>query len=360
MKKPVLLTVSGNIPTDIHRQIALGRRPRADYLELARGLDADLLDYAAARSRAGWVGKVLSWLGWSNLLLAYACWKLRASYRVIVTDGEQIGLPLAGLLKISGGECPHHLMIVHIISVPKKMIFLNWFNVQTHIDRFLVYSRFQKRFIEKRWGVERGRVIWTAFMVDDGFFSPNKVKAARKARPRICAVGLERRDYATLVQAVRGLDIEVIIAAASPWSKYKDSSSGQILPNNVQRQKYSQFDLRQVYADAELLVMPLESVDFQAGVTAILEAFSMGKPVICSDVPGQQDVVVEGENGRYVRAGDPDDLRDTIVRLISDPEECARMGAAGRQLIESEMNLDNYVDRLAQIVCATIDETDAS
>jgi hypothetical protein len=34
----------------------------------------------------------------------------------------------------------------------------------------------------------------------------------------------------------------------------------------------------------------------------------MGKAVICSRVPGQTDVVVEGENGRYVPVGDPSAL----------------------------------------------------
>ena len=73
----------------------------------------------------------------------------------------------------------------------------------------------------------------------------------------------------------------------------------------------------------------------------------MGKAVICSRVPGQTDVVVDGENGRYVPAGDHAILRTEILRLLSDPEEAARLGANGRELIEREMNLDFYAQRLA-------------
>ena len=43
---------------DIREQIARGIRPRADYLELAHGLDADILDYTIARSKAGFIGAV--------------------------------------------------------------------------------------------------------------------------------------------------------------------------------------------------------------------------------------------------------------------------------------------------------------
>jgi len=35
MSKPVVLTVSGVIAADIREQIESGKRPRADYLELA-------------------------------------------------------------------------------------------------------------------------------------------------------------------------------------------------------------------------------------------------------------------------------------------------------------------------------------
>src|SRR6266496_1486301 len=73
MSKRVVLTVSGVIAADIREQIASGKRPRADYLELARGFNADLLDYAAARIIAGRAGAVLEKLVGPNLVLAYAC-----------------------------------------------------------------------------------------------------------------------------------------------------------------------------------------------------------------------------------------------------------------------------------------------
>ena len=95
------------------------------------------------------------------------------------------------------------------------------------------------------------------------------------------------------------------------------------------------------------MVMPLQDVKFQAGITAILEAMAMGKALICSRVPGQTDVVVEGENGRYVPSGDSVTLRTEISRLLAHPEEAARLGANGRKLVESEMNLDLYAQRLA-------------
>lgn len=347
MSKRVILTVSGHIQADIREQIAAGKRPKADYLELARSFDADLVDYAAARTIAGRTGALLEKLGGPNLVLAYACWKIRKSCQAIFTDGEQVGLPLAALLKFTPGpRRPRHLMIVHVISEPKKTAFLDWLGVQTAIDRFITYSRWQQRFIEERWKPGPGRVLWTPFMVDHVFFSPEQVKPASSSRRQICAVGLERRDYETLLRAVDGLDVHVVIAAASPWAKHAEGVATRTIPANVTVQKFTQHELRQLYADSSFMVMPLENVKFQAGVTAILECLAMGKAVICSRTPGQTDVISEDDNGRYVPPGDPAALRTEIERLLSQPEEAGRLGSNGRKLIEREMSLDLYVERL--------------
>lgn len=348
----VLLTVSGTIDPARPAQVAAGQRPAADYFEMAAAFDADLIDYPAARKEAGRLGRWLEKLGGPDLVLAWACFRRRAAYKVIFTDGEQVGIPLAGLLKFFGGRRrPKHLMIVHVLSVRKKEVFFDYLGIQSHVDTFFVYATAQKQFIQDRWHVPPERVVFTPFMVDSHFFSPQAVPGRTEGeRPEICAVGLERRDYPTLIEAVRGLDVHLIVAAASPWSKQADTTAGQDIPPNVTVQRFNQHELRQVYADSRFLVMPLFDVDFQAGVTAILEAMSMERAVICTRTAGQTDVIAEGQTGLYVSPGDVRALRAAIVRLIDHPDEAEAMGRAGRKLIEDEMSLDCYVDRLSAYV----------
>ncbi len=245
---------------------------------------------------------------------------------------------------------PRHLMIVHVISEPKKTVFLDWLGVQSAIDRFITYSRWQQRFIEERWKLGRDRVLWTPFMVDQEFFAPERVTPNSSARPQICAVGLERRDYETLLRAVEDLDVHVVIAAASPWSKRTEGVATRTIPSNVTVRKFTQYELRQLYADSCFMVMPLENVKFQAGVTAILECLAMGKAVICSRVPGQTDVVVEGENGRYVPPGDPSDPEHGDPPVAVEPRRGTQIGRqrpqAGRTPDESR-SLCRAIDRLS-------------
>jgi glycosyltransferase involved in cell wall biosynthesis len=353
----VLLTVSGTIPADIQTQIDRGLRPEADYVAMAREFGADLLDYAAARQVSGRFGRALEKIGGPNLLLAYACYRLRRRYRVIFTDGEQVGLPLAALLKFSGGAArPRHLMIVHILSVGKKRALIDALRPHSHIDTFFVYSTWQQQFIQQRWKLAPERVVFTPFMVDADFFAPQA--AARELvlpeidphKPLLCAVGLEFRDYPTLLTAVRDLDVQLVIAAASPWSKRRDSTADQEIPANVLVRRFSQHELRDLYAMSRFVVMPLVAVNFQAGVTAILEALAMARAVICTRTPGQTDVIIDGETGLYVPPADPHALREAIADLLAQPEEAARMGHNGRRLIEEQMSLAHYTKRLNRYV----------
>jgi glycosyltransferase involved in cell wall biosynthesis len=352
----VLLTVSGRIAPDVIDQIANGNRPAADYIAMAQAFQADLIDYNQAHQTAGLFGRLLEKVGGPNLLLAWNCYLLRKRYRVLFTDGEQVGLPLAFFLKFMNiGKRPRHLMIAHILSVRKKIFLLDWLRLASHIDVFFAYSTWQKNFIAGRWKLPPEKVQFTPFMVDANFFSPHQAKCGGyqppdPGRPLICAVGLEFRDYPTLIQAVKGLELQVVIAAASPWSKRTDTTTGQEIPDNVTVQRFTQYELRDLYAASRFIVLPLYNVNFQAGITSILEGMAMEKAVICSRTPGQTDAVIENETGIYVPPENSDALREAIIYLLENPHQADQFGKKGRQVVLEHMSLDCYVDRLLRYV----------
>lgn len=338
-----LVTVSTTIDPALEAEVLARRLPRIDYFEFARAFQADLLDYQTARRLTGWGGRLLEFIGGPNLRLAYAAFRQSKQYKVIFTDGEHVGIPLAFFCKLS--RCrPHHLMLVHVLSVYKKMIFFDLFHLQSHIDLFIVYSSRQRRFIEERWHLPEGKIAYTPFTVDTVFYAQDQITVT--PRRMICSAGRECRDYPTLIEAVRDLDVEVVIAAGSPYSKRRDTTKEVEIPPHVKVDQLGPRALRQAYADSLFVVVPLYNVDFQAGVTVILEAMSMGKAIICSRTLGQTDIVVHGETGLYVTPEDPAALRAAIDQLMADPDLAKRMGEAGRRRVENLMSLDLYIERL--------------
>jgi glycosyltransferase involved in cell wall biosynthesis len=342
--RPVLLTVSGRIPADLEAQVSLGRRPRADYVAMGAAFDADVVDVDGALASTGRVGALVHRFLGTGGLLAWYCFRMRRRYEVIVTDGEQVGLPFAMLCRVLGRGSAKHMMIVHILSTPTKVRLVRLARLASMIDRYVTYCSWQRDFIVTEFGVPPERVMLSTFMVDTAFFDPARTGVPQERL--ICAAGLERRDYATLMQAVDGLDVRVVIAAASPWSTQSDSTADRTLPDNVEVRRLSLADLRDLYAASVFVVMPLTEVEFQAGITTILEAMAMERPVVCSRTVGQTDTIIDGRTGVYVPPRDAIALRAAIQDLLDDPERVRAMGAEARRWAVAEADIKVYVNRL--------------
>jgi glycosyltransferase involved in cell wall biosynthesis len=340
----VLLTVSGEIPDDLDDPVAASRRPRADYLVMAEHLGADLADVKTALGTSGRFGRLLHRAG-AGPLLAWYCFRVRRDYDVIITDGEQVGLPFALLCRVLGRGRARHLMIVHVMSVAKKWRLVRIARLAPLIDRWIVYATAQAEFLRRRLAVPGEKILLTTFMVDTSFFAPDAVDVPR--RNMICTAGLERRDYPTLIDAIGDLDVEVVIAAASPWSRRADGTADRELPPNVEVTRLDHHDLRDVYAASRIVVAPLVDVDFQAGITTILEGMAMGRPIVVTRTPGQTDTVEDGVTGIYVPVGDAAALRTAIVDLLDDPERAARLGAAARSWVVEHADVERYAALLA-------------
>ena len=320
-RRPVLLTVSGTIPDDLDDQVAAGRRARADYVVMSEAFDADLVDVPAALAVDGPLRTIAPPVRRRRCRCSPGTASVnRKRYEVIVTDGEQVGIPLALFCRLAGRGTARHMMIVHILSTRSKALLLRWARLAPLIDRYVVYSSWQRDFIVDTFDVPTDRVILSTFMVDTAFFDPAIVDV--EPERMICAAGLERRDYPTLMEAVDGLDVKVVIAAASPWSKQSDSTSGRALPANVEVRRLSLFELRDLYAASRFVVMPLVDVEFQAGITTILEAMSMARAVVCTQTAGQTDTVIEGETGRLRSS------RRRTARCGVHSNGCSRIGSS--------------------------------
>jgi glycosyltransferase involved in cell wall biosynthesis len=82
--------------------------------------------------------------------------------------------------------------------------------------------------------------------------------------------------------------------------------------------------------------------------TVVLEAMAMGRPVVASRVGGIPDLVVEGETGFLVPAGDAEALAQAATRLLADPSLRARMGAAGRERV-TQFQVGTVAARIANM-----------
>ncbi len=87
------------------------------------------------------------------------------------------------------------------------------------------------------------------------------------------------------------------------------------------------------YSIIDIVVYPRISTRLTELVTPLkpLEAMSMGKAVIGSDVGGIKELIRDEKTGLLYQSGDLNKLSDTIVRLVKDPELRLLLGRAGME-----------------------------
>jgi glycosyltransferase involved in cell wall biosynthesis len=82
---------------------------------------------------------------------------------------------------------------------------------------------------------------------------------------------------------------------------------------------------------------------------ALIEAATLGKPIVATDIDGVREIVSEGETGLLVPPKNPDRLAAAILRLLNDPELSARLGQNARSAIPARFSLSRMVEEIGQL-----------
>lgn len=273
-------------------------------------------------------------------------------YDAVVTWGERRTVLTAALLRLRRRRPAHVAILIWPSRTRRTTRTLR--RVCRHIDRLLVPSPLQRHFVEGELGVPPERIVTGRFSVDTEFWRP---RSRPDAGELVCSVGQEMRDYGTLLRALGDLDLPCHIAAGTGvfdtrflGRQWRANVGGQAIPPHVTVGRRSAAELRALYLRSRFVVIPLIPSDNDSGITAITEAFAMGKAVICTESPGQTGLLEPGVNCLRVPPYDAAALRAAMLELWSDPDRCARMGAAGRRVVEERHSLAQWRAALVRAV----------
>lgn len=95
-------------------------------------------------------------------------------------------------------------------------------------------------------------------------------------------------------------------------------------------------DIRQVIRDVDCVVLP----SYREGIPrSLMEAASMCKPLIASDVPGCRDIVLPGVTGFLCKVKDPIDLAQKMLEMLALPVSYQnKMGSNARAYIQANFD----------------------
>jgi glycosyltransferase involved in cell wall biosynthesis len=196
--------------------------------------------------------------------------------------------------------------------------------------------------------------------VDLNSFKPSE--KAKGSRKKILFVGglKENKGAELLIDILgvlkkRGIDFQCLMPGSLSNSEVNPGAANttfeqKILDRSVTLGVYDHLDrsafnpdIRPLFADCDVLLFPAKVPHF---ARPIVEASAMEKPVVATALPPLDEQVIDGKTG-FLVPYDADSFADKIALVFEDEGLAARMGKAGRLLIEENFS---SVSQIAKIV----------
>ena len=171
----------------------------------------------------------------------------------------------------------------------------------------------------------------------------------------IASVGqlIESKDRATLVRTIGILKregvIDNVIFAILGDGEQKSMLEGLVRNEDVQSNVMfiqSTFSVEALFNVADFMVLSSK----REGLPYVLmEAASIGKPHIATDVGGVSEFIIHGETGILVPPSDPERLAAAIKDLLVNPKMLESLGEKGQDKFLQQFTYNRFIDQIIEL-----------
>jgi glycosyltransferase involved in cell wall biosynthesis len=157
-----------------------------------------------------------------------------------------------------------------------------------------------------------------------------------------------------LLEAMKNVDQHLIIVGDGPERNQLETTAtrtdldvefvGEVAPDAV----------HEYLLEGSVFVLP--SVAGEGLPNALLEAMSVGLPVIGTDTGGMKNAIVDGETGYVVPPGDLDALAERLDTLVTDDSRQNRLGRAAREYVVAHHSWERITDELDSLYAELVSE----
>jgi glycosyltransferase involved in cell wall biosynthesis len=264
---------------------------------------------------------------------------------VIWTHTEQEWLSAALMLLMNGKRDTQPLLLAQSVWLidkwPNYGVLRRWFyrKLIGRADLLTTLARDNAELCREYFGREATQLFYGLNTRD---FPVQQPKAWQPNTPlRIAAIGNDRdRDWETLIKAV-GNDprFAVRLATRRRIPRALRSLNVQVAPAAGLKKQ------RELYDWADVVVVPLRPNTHASGITVMLEAAAVGKPMVVTNVGGLEDYF-SARAAAYVPPFDADALREALLGLIASPDQALQQAqAASMQLVSRDHTTQHYAQQ---------------
>ncbi len=236
---------------------------------------------------------------------------------------------------------PRHVILQFIMREKRptwqsrlKYAFMRWCFSSVHLC--VCSSRGECRYYAEAFRWPAAKFAFVPFHTD-----PRLLDQATSDGDFVIAAGRTFRDYPTLIEAFRSLETPLVIVAG------RASAALAATPNVSFRFDIPGPELVALMARSVAVALPLEEREISIGQSVLLQAMTLGKPVIATRVRGTEDYIDHMQTGILVPPGDPAAFREAVLMITQDAALRDRLGQAARTRVLAQFLPQHYARAVA-------------
>ncbi len=274
----------------------------------------------------------------SPFIVAVKLFKKRHDYDIVITGDFKAGIFYALLRKIfARTSCPHLLLDLMLDAEVQNPVWRFKRRLQkkllASVDCMLVFSRSELEHYAKTLDIEQDRFRFVPYHTN-----VTKPQMVSTDEGYLFSAGKSGRDYETLIEAVRDIPVDLIIVSD------RASMEGlEILPNVKVHYDVSYDNYLELMKNSKLVIVPIKPHIRSLGMVVMLEAMAYGKPTINTRAISNVEYIKDGENGYLTELGDSEAIKQNILHLLDNPEECSRIGKNALRDVKELWSFEKYV-----------------
>jgi glycosyltransferase involved in cell wall biosynthesis len=239
--------------------------------------------------------------------------------------------------------------LLRIKSPPLVILAFSYKGIATHftwlsrqvmrrVDRITVLSPAEPAYYSKMLDYPVERISLDPLGWYDMF--PDLDPARIELGDFIFSSGRSYRDYATLCEAIKGVDYPLVVNARQFSIQGLEWSTNVKINDFMPTKEFNALMLK-----SRFVVVPLQYTQHAAGEGHIIQAMSAGKALVATRTPSSESYIEDGKTGILVEPYNPEAMRNAIHYLLQHPEEVRAMGERARHRFTEQYTFTAFAER---------------
>jgi glycosyltransferase involved in cell wall biosynthesis len=208
----------------------------------------------------------------------------------------------------------------------------------------IAVSEGSRRFLMNRYGLDASRVVTIHNGVDVARFAPTSARVPGVQAPTVVAVGslIRQKGHDVLIRAAARARTpwRIAVAGTGPQLEALERLAEEVAPGRVAFHGWVE-DVASLMRESAAVCLPSRWESFNY---ALLDAMTVGRPVIASRVDGTDEALSHGASGLLVPPNDPVALAAAVDQIVEDSTLAGHLAATARRDVAA-FGLDHMIDK---------------